>query len=338
MNALELRRHLADPRRLVAQLGLERGLKAQGRGVIICCPVHDDSTPSCSVRVATDGTIAAKCHGCGWSGDALSLIAAAHRLDVRGDFAKVANLAAELAGIEQLPRSSRICMPRPRATTPPERKRPKLTDILSSCGAVAFDVELVGLLRSRAIAPDIVTDRQLAFALIGKPPRWAGHRVDDRHLSWLESGHRLIVPMYGATGELESIHARRLSRDGDDAKGLSPAGCSHAGLVFADPMARQLLMTGTAPDWWTDRTIVIAEGVPDFLTWAVHYGDSEDAPAVIGVVAGSWTPEIAARIPAGTRVEVRTHDDAAGNKYAAAIAQSLVERCDVYARPEVMAR
>jgi len=89
---------LADPLALVHALGLDAGARRQPRGVTIRCPWHDDRSPSCSVRIARDETIAVKCHACGASGDALHLVAVAHGLDVRADWRRVLELAAGLAG------------------------------------------------------------------------------------------------------------------------------------------------------------------------------------------------------------------------------------------------
>jgi DNA primase len=44
---------------------------------------------------------------------------------------------------------------------------------------------------------------------------------------------------------------------------------------------------------------------------------------VLGIVSGSWTDELAQRVPAGTRVLIRTDADAAGDKYARRIAETL---------------
>ena len=74
--------------------------------------------------------------------------------------------------------------------------------------------------------------------------------------------------------------------------------------------------------------VVICEGVPDWIKAATSWSDgAEDVPAVFGIVAGSWTPEIAARVPTRTRVVICTHDDPAGDRYAAQIAETLRERC-----------
>jgi hypothetical protein len=62
----------------------------------------------------------------------------------------------------------------------------------------------------------------------------------------------------------------------------------------------------------------------------VAFSDANElAPAVLGIVNGSWTEEIAARIPDGTRVVVRTHSDGAGDDYAAKIVHSLSARCSL---------
>jgi hypothetical protein len=124
-----------------------------------------------------------------------------------------------------------------------------------------------------------------------------------------------------------SMHARRIV-DGDRGKSLWPAGCRVAG-VFADPLGLRLLADGAAPDWWRESSVIVAEGVPDFLTFALAYGDDESCPAVLGFAAGGWTQAIADRIPDGCRVVLAGHGDVAGDKYNAAIASSLGTRCDV---------
>ena len=52
---------------------------------------------------------------------------------------------------------------------------------------------------------------------------------------------------------------------------------------------------------------------------------------MLGIFAGSWSNALAARIPTGTRVAIRTdHDDnGAGDRYAELIARSLAGRCEL---------
>jgi hypothetical protein len=142
----------------------------------------------------------------------------------------------------------------------------------------------------------------------------------------------VIVPLYGARGALESLHARSLApreANGRD-KAASPAGAEVRGLVMADTTGVAMLRGEHVP-----ARLMIAEGVPDWLTWATRYSDAdEDAPALLGVIAGSWTEAIAERVPSGVRVAVRTHRDNAGAKYADRICASLGARCVVHRFPE----
>lgn len=317
------------PVALIERLGLGERARRSGGGVMIRCPWHDERSPSCSVRVARDGEIAVHCFACGRGGDALALVAAARALDGRRDFRRALAEAAAIAHVDLDVR------PLSTAWTPPRKiSAAELEAVWSACGAVSDDVDLAAALRRRGLDPADVTDRDLARALptTGTLPRWARFA----RKSWVELGNRLIVPMYDAAGQLASLHGRYIGDEPRDVppKGLSPIGGQIAGTIMADALGRMLLASGAAPTWWTERVVLIEEGVPDFLTVATHYGDDENAPAVLGVLAGSWTCATAARIPDGCRVVVRTHTDMAGAKYAAAIGSSLVRRCEVL-RPEV---
>lgn len=64
---------------------------------MVCCPSHQDRSPSCSIAVGEHGTIRVRCFGCGWCGDVFTLIAAVHGLDCRTDFGAVLDLAEEIA-------------------------------------------------------------------------------------------------------------------------------------------------------------------------------------------------------------------------------------------------
>jgi len=329
----ELVRRLAavGPLGLCERLGLEA--RRDGSGFKIePCP-HHGGRNACNLRIGPDGTLQVKCYGCELAGGALDLIAAARSLDVRRDFPRVLEVAAEIVGDGTLDHAPRPPAPRPsKATYPPAGEVERFNGCLSSAWS---DTEIRRQLADRAIDPTHATDRRLAFAIVSdaRAPRWA--RYQGR--TWLDWGRRLAVPMFDAAGRLVTWHARRLAGPDDGApKGLTPAGFKIGGTVMADPLGRMLLATGEAPDWWRDRTVIVAEGVPDWLTWATHYGDDESAPAVLGVISGSWSAELAGRIPDGCRVIVRTHDDTAGVKYGLEIVRSLRDRCDVLAPPAVV--
>ena len=156
-------------------------------------------------------------------------------------------------------------------------------------------------------------------------PRWARSQGGP----WTHTGHRIIFRLWDHTGQAVSLRAR--STDGSTApKSLAPAGFSVKGLVLADPLAQQLL-GGISPTWWLPRQVIIAEGEPDWLLWALRQREAdEQGPAVLGVESGAWSPQIAARIPTGTSVVIRTHHDEPGRHYAQQIAASLHGRCRIF--------
>lgn len=106
-----------------------------------------------------------------------------------------------------------------------------------------------------------------------------------------------------------------------------------AGLVMACPVARNLLQTGQSPSGGP-FDVVITEGEPDFLTHATR-SEGSAAPAVVGVVASAWSSAVADRLPGDARIVIRTHRDAAGDRYAADIRSSLADRVPVldFSRP-----
>lgn len=326
LDAGNVKRRLADPVAVAQALGLAEGARRQRGGLTILCPWHAERTPSCSLSTGQDGTLRAHCFGCGQSGDVFSLVAAVQGLNTRTDFVRVVRETAALFGLD----GSAALSPSPRPPQPP-RQPPPLTEVVSfweRCSPVYEAPELCLRLFDRALDPAVIADRDLARMLppAGPLPRWAGRAGQ----SWRDSCHTLIVPLYDAAGVLQSVHARSLHPDADP-KGLSPAGHSSAGLVMGCPFARLLLAQGV-PAWWRRSeppVVIVCEGVPDFLTDASHYGDWEQAPATLGIISGAWSEALAARIPDGCRVIVRTHSDEAGQRYRHAVAESLCARCPV---------
>lgn len=324
-----IKRLLADPAKALDVLGLRDRARRQGRGFVLLCPWHEERTPSCSVTPGPDGTLRAHCFGCGGGGDVISLAAAVLGLDALADFRRLLVELAARCGIAG-------DAPRPLPALPPLRPTPppsyppadEVRDLFARCLPVCDDPALCVALFGRGLDPAIIADRDLARCLPpdGPLPAWARSAQG----SWRASGHRLIVALFDAGVELVSLHARTLAADADP-KGLSPAGHSSAGLVMADGFARSVLAHGW-PAWWNRSeplTLVIAEGVPDYLTDASVFGEWEQAPATLGVISGAWSADIAARIPDGCRVIIRTHDDEAGRRYRHQIGESLHTRCHV---------
>lgn len=327
--ARELRDELDDPWSLVDRLGLIDGrasFQRQAGGVLIRCPAHPDRTPSCSVRVGSDGTVAARCHACGWTGDALSLVAVASGLDVRRDFPEVIRRAAELAGrwdlldIERTPRARTILPPRPRPAPQPERTYPPLEEVnalLDDSMPVSEDHEATAMLAARGIDGSRLENEARVLRPDARLPGWAAYRGR----SWTATGHRLVLPVVDVEGAVRSVRAWRVV-EGESPKRLPPAGHLASGLVLADAFAVAMLRGTYAPP-----RVVIVEGEPDFLTACLAWGHV--LTARIGLMSGAWSYELAARIPDGTPVSLWTDDDTAGERYADDVATSLRGRCPV---------
>lgn len=186
-------------------------------------------------------------------------------------------------------------------------------------------------LMSRGIDPKIAAERDLGRVLPGfgrKLPRWA--TIGGK--TWAEAGIRLVLPVYDASGELAGVRGRwtgpagvaEAPEDGPGelearAKEVAPWGQRSAGLVFANAAGRAMLRGEGVSD-----VVTVVEGGADFLTLATL----TDAP-VIGVFAGSWTAELAARVPNGAQVLLATHADRVGEGYARQVAATLLRRCEV---------
>ena len=214
----------------------------------------------------------------------------------------------------------------PEQGPPPRPPRAEVEALWRLARPVTEDGEVSAYLASRAITPERVELCDLARALpVGaRVPRWASCR----RIPW-SVHHRMVVRGWGASGAVESLHARAIGESPAGLpKGLWPAAGpgSARGLVLAEGWARQILAMGQRPEGWCGE-LVVAEGVPDFLSWATTCSDADqDAPAVLGLTAGSWTPELSARVPDGTRAILATHSDAAGDRYAATVAATFQGR------------
>lgn len=327
--ARAVRAGLTRPRQLLERLGVDlSGAQAQaGEGVLIRCPVHAERTPSCSVTRGGDGTIRVRCFGCDFAGDALHLIAAVRGLQLRGSFLEVLAEGAELGGQHQLAdeiRAGGAVGDRPRAPLPPmpppepPREYPpeeQVAALWRESLPLSDSAPCAAYLRARKIDPVIAEGRQLARAIRGVDlPDWARYGAR----SWFETGHRMLVRAFDAGAALRSVRACRVT-EGDSPKRLPPKGHRASGLVLANRAAWAMLAGREAP-----RRVLVAEGEPDWLTLATT---QPEATAVLGITSGSWTEEIASRIPDAADVVVMTDPDQAGERYAAQVFESLGERC-----------
>lgn len=301
-------------------LGLD-GLRREGGGWKARCVWHSEKTPSLQLRLYADG-LGAKCFGCERGGTILDVLAAQLGLEPRGrDFARVVEWGERLAGVlsKSSPPNRLSVRYVPERTTPP---REEVERLWNDSAQTTDDREGTSWLKGRCIEPDTVEERDLARSLRrnSRLPRWAGSATG----TWIESGHCLLVPTHDAAGEFVSLQSRAVVDT--TPKALWPAGYRASG-IFADQLGRRMLAGAKLEGW--DGRLVIAEGIPDYLTWATHFSDSVDVPAILGMAAGTWSSEIANRVPDGARVILRTHHDEAGDRYAAEIARSLAGRCEV---------
>jgi len=212
----------------------------------------------------------------------------------------------------------------------------ELAALWRACQPCGVDIEVAALLERRGISPEWVDDFHLARALpvTARFPRWASFRgAHPNRVSWIDSGHRLLLPVYDPMGRMRSVRAWCV-RDTADPKRLPPAGYASRHLVLACGLGVAMLSAGAdGQGVEPGARVVIAEGEPDFLTWATRSSDAaESVPVVLGVVAGAWSDDFARRIPRDARVIVRTHHDPAGEAYAEAIRQSLEGRAVVVHR------
>lgn len=325
---------LADARRVpVATVAAELGLRVhlQSFGPCPGCGAESrantgrtDKRGRCRIMpdgfgwaCASNGT-----DGCGAAGDGPGLVAWATtgRKWTQGDRATADRVRDWFArngwcepapGVDTFPAPRRVAPPPP----PPQRDRPpadEVADLWARCVPVTQDAEVASWLelhKDGRIDPGRVADLDLARALpvdLPNLPSWARYQGTP----WTQTGHRLVVRAYAAGPDglqLASLHARNVTSSGD--KAGWPAGASAAALVFA------------VPDAPPSRVLELVEGVPDWL----RFSTAERGAPVWGVVAGSACPELAALVKAQA-VAIRTHDDAAGNKYAEAWAELLRAR------------
>lgn len=223
----------------------------------------------------------------------------------------------------------------------------RLTDVLTAEDEAALRYLLCRKVASGAFEHDLarLIPSELPAAL---HPPWAFYG----QTCWAQAGYRIVVPVWDEAGRMRALRGWRW--DGGEPKRVSPMGEGISqGLVMANqrglellrgelppaniPIRRTAWFFGLAlgladvphdppkPERHTKHTpVAIVEGEPDFLT----YAGKHPGWAVLGIYSGSWSGEIAARVPSGCEVYVRTHHDAAGSKYLQAVASSLGARCD----------
>ena len=329
--ARELRRSppLNDPRALCASLGLKA--RFQARGALVCCPTHDDRSPSCSVFLAKDETVAAKCHACGWSGDALGLIAAVHGLDARRDWRRVVDEAARLAPI--VVQTTPPVPPRWRelATTPCDNQtyHAVWSFALDLCSPLCTTAPNVArYLEQRRVLADAdaagvrglpTNTRSLVRALLATFERATLEQVGllrrgRESLDWPD--WPVLIPWRDRFGQITCVQKRRL--DGGVPKYRSPVGRSPRAPFGVDSLAESLRTCGG------EAEVVLVEGALDALSRRRIARHRRECVAVLGVYSAA-TPcaGLPSDLLAGRSIVLALDADDAGERACVAIAREL---------------
>jgi hypothetical protein len=330
---------------LAAELGLVQRGRSWGP-----CPVCKAEVRGAGERRGPisvyDGDLSWRCHasGCAAGGSAAALLAA-HRfgeVPPPGD-PRWRDVMQELDGehsTSATARSTGVRTPqgaqKPRNDGPGPARSPSYPPVDEVRALWATCVRFADVsdthpapvwIKTRGLDPRAIDALSLAKVMPdrGPWPPWLPHNA--------HSVHRVVVPMFDHIGELRSLRFRAVVPRKD--KALPPMGFNVTGLVMADPIALALLRHQTEDEdrvsW--DGRVVVSEGEPDFWTWAAMPRRMEAAAtlrrtyACFGIVSGSWTQDLADRIPDRASVVARTHDDEPGDKYAEVIRLSFGGRC-----------
>jgi hypothetical protein len=342
---------------LVEALGLNQAAKRQqgGRGALICCPAHNERNPSCSVTLGPDGTIRVRCFACDFSGDALSLIAAAHGLRTRGDdYRRVLALGASLAGVfvEGLAPSDGPPPLRQRdaePTPPPGVEEATFGNaariLLEGCPladtlefgmvsrGILFDAQRDGwgALPATYAGPEQPTGDE-ASSDVREPLRGLFAAESLRWLlqgrRWLWAEHRLLIPWRRPEGSVWGLQRRYAPQYGTEAPKGAPKYVWPRESDYAP--ARRYAYGVDHPRLRDARELWIAEGAVDVLALRAlnRNARSPRAMAALGIPgASSWGKFRASVIPSvrGRIVHVSLDADRAGEDAVGRIARDVQE-------------
>ncbi len=224
---------------------------------------------------------------------------------------------------------------------PPQKEKPKRIDpaeleaVWSRAQPLSSDPAAVRYCERRTFSVEEF-ERADLFRVLPEGcelPRWAWGKKWGR---WSESGYRLLCRQFDARGRLAGLRARSLLEGLPEGwpKAVAPTGASVRGLVMADEGGQRLLrgeleVVSPAIRRLEDGTeefcgpvVLVVEGESDLAAWETLRPQLEDGPkAVFGLVSGSWSEGLAARVPEGSCLYVRTDLDSAGHSYAGRVAQ-----------------
>jgi hypothetical protein len=299
-------------------------------------PKTGDRRLACGVRAGGGGW---RCFECDAHGDQLHLVAIALEGRRYGEL-RDDQKSRVRAWVQDWTRTGTAASPaRPRlalVTGDPTPAYPPPDEVLAlwnACGSVRADDRIARWLSvDRGLDVAAIATAELCVSLPWgtRCPRWAGKPQHDEHGNeldpkpWSETAYRCLFPLFDHEGRMRNLLARFVGKVPHERVPKSRAAYRFArtGLVLADRGGRDLLAGELEPG----ARVVIAEGEMDLLAFAIAPRDAGERVAVLGIVSGSWTTAIAARVPDGATVVIATHLDRDGEKYAAAIVESLAPR------------
>lgn len=326
----ELHRALCQlgPVGLLGALGVpSKAIRMGGRKARCACPIHHGDGLAFAVW-EHEGVLVWRClSGCDRGGDAIGLVAEIRGLDLRTQFPDVLREVGALVGLDVGAVTSTRTEPAPseaeqRAAYLRNQALGLRTEVLSRLLELS---PLVGeglryLTHERGL--DASVCRAMRVGYVSDPAaiardlldRYRPEVLDELGVVYLRGGelafsrHRLVVPIIRggcpvyvqgrALGDVEHKHERFRSM-----RGSTPC------LLGIDSLAAR-----------PDAPVLLCEGLVDTVTGQQMWGESH---AVVGILgAGGLKPEMAAPLR-GRTVVVALDPDAAGEKGAQSVAQTL---------------
>jgi DNA primase len=282
------------------------------------------------VRLAKDGTIAVRCHGCGATGDALSLIAQVRGLNMRTDFREVLRVAGEIAGAPvpadatALPKTPE---PNPEGVSD-ETYDAIWTGVLEACSPLReVSPRTAAYLRWRGLEVEAEADGLRGLPTDARPlVRALLDTFDRKELELagvLRPGHDaidwpewpLLVPWRSRFGRIQCMQRRRVDNG-------SPKYRSPRGRAPRTPFGVHLLVDALAQS--ARAEVILAEGALDCLARRAIARGRGEASVVLGVYSAA-SPERGLPIDLldGRRVVLALDNDAAGDRACDRLAEVL---------------
>lgn len=250
-----------------------------------------------------------------------------HSEPVRRWFASRGYCSAGREGAEVVPEVEVVKLVMPPLPPPKKVSAPAQEEVeafYNNLPPLSSSPECCAYLADRRIDPIFAEDRLLAKVVVSsRLPEWLNHIPFSVQLP------AIVVPMYNAEGKVGSLTFRSVT-PGAENKSISSKG-GRMGVVFSDGLGLQILQNKW--NWLnSEPAVLVLEGEIDFLTWGTRYGDSVglELPILFGVVSGSWSKDIAQKIPDDSLVMVRTHHDKGGEQMFQHIKKTIGPRCRVW--------